>query len=314
MSRNLNSIMQGTVYNTAVTTTGAEGAAEEPARVYTRWEPYRPKLVELMAKRAYAAVGDEGKRAYKADMVAAFKQEHPEIADLNVSYFYDDTVKRLHKGTLKDQWGPGPAKKLSDAAAEYALKLFLEGLKTPDGQFYGYTSVHHAIHERPELLKVMDDAGVKPHTLHEGMERAHRRLYGQRMHKISLRWNHPLGPEVKAERLEAAKVWLEWGEEKLRYVVWIDEKSEWLTEQGIYRCYAPLDMESHQVEGSKPLGKSKKVAYIAAVSGWAGPLYLNFTSGTTGIPEDYTVRTCVPPGADLDPPASVACAPGCVND
>jgi hypothetical protein len=96
-------------------------------------------------------------------------------------------------------------------------------------------------------------------------------------------------------------------------VVWIDEKQEYLRNGTAYHCYAPPETKSQFRTQRHKSGKAWKVKYEAAVCAWAGPIYLRFITGTTGLETPYKVRTSVPRWADPDNSTLLACLPSCIQ-
>lgn len=221
-----------------------------------------------------------------------YHQQPDAVQKLNESYLYHSTVARVkQQRSLKNQKSPGRPKKLADDVAKEAMHVFLQGNGKEGQSWWGFTSIAHALWHSARLREIQSEAGITAPTLWRRIKQAHAKEYGAELKKLTIRWRSRVDPAVKGERLAKAREWLSWGAEKLLHVVWIDEKQEYLKEQQLYRCYGPYGRRSFQVESPSTLSEAPKIKYEAAVSAFAGPLYLRCVSGTTGYDSGYVVRT-----------------------
>jgi hypothetical protein len=124
--------------------------------------------------------------------------------------------------------------------------------------------------------------------------------YKKELKNITIIDKPKLSKAVMKERLKKAKKWQRRGRKKLMDVVKIDEKQDYLRKGTAYHCYAPLETKSLFRTQRSKLRKASKVKYEAAVCAWAGPMYLKFIAGITGLETPYKVRTSVPLWADPD--------------
>jgi hypothetical protein len=314
-------IMQAMQRNTQAAAHGGAGiggAGAAPARAATKrsvsYDKFRPAMASALMREATASLN----KAAKSQLLAAarllfMKEATEDISALDLHYLANDVLRRLVKdGLLGNLPAPGAPKKLSDADAERACELLINGNGKEGEEWIGYTSMANAIVECKELRSIQEDSGVAEQTMLRRIKLAHRDKYGRGLKKITVRFKPKLTDEVKAERKKAARRWKKWSLKKLKRTVWIDEKTEYLKPAGYLRCYAPAGATSFARSGNAPLGKAPKLKYEAAVCGFAGPLYFKAITGTTDLALGYRVRT-VPSRTDFDPAFGRACAPCCID-
>lgn len=171
------------------------------------------------------------------------------------------------------------------------LDLFLRGEgRLGSNEWWGYTSLRHAIQTNDRLRQLVDRSNVKEAGMWLRMKALYKQRYGCDLQKINIISKCALQPATKQKRRAKAKAWKAWGKKRLRDVVWIDEKQEYLKAGGKYRCYAPHGVKSMQRASDVKLGRAAKVKYEAAVSGFAGPVYFKFITGTSGLSTGSRVR------------------------
>ena len=251
----------------------------------------------------------------------AFEQKHPQEG-LKWQYLMRTTLQRLREhGDVADAPKSGRPPLTREALVEEFWTLFLKGNGQPQGKFNGYTSIHDACkkcHRCEEIRKEMHDAKGHPiayETLWHAVRKMHKKKTGRVLRKISLRMKPKLSDTTKAERVQFAIDTLERDaiDHFLDYAIWIDEKAEWVTNNGVLRCYAPVGMKSHFVESDKGMNYKFRVKYQAAVGAQMGALYFEFVAGTTGKTPNNPVRT-VPRRRHLHPASLAALLPCLIND
>jgi hypothetical protein len=270
----------------------AQHAAAPATRAYVRMAPFRTEAAADLVNALVAANSDAVQRIMH-ECADEFSKRHPNFEG-NALRLYTTTMARMREqGDVKDKPKSGRPKKALPELVEEFHGVFLEGNGKPEGEFIGYSSVHDACRRCGRCQELLDEMNITEGHLWRLVKEFHKNKYGVELKKISLTWKPKLTPEVKAERLKCAIDWLLEDEltDFLMYVIWIDEKTEWLTSKGTYHCYAPVGMKSHQVESDRELSEKDKVKWQAAVGAQMGALYLDFIAGTTGKKPRNPVRT-----------------------
>jgi hypothetical protein len=283
----------------------AESVVQPGKRKYVRMDEFRPEMAQLLVRALKKAAGEEATAAALKACAEEFTELHGgDDCKLDAGYLARDTLERLQKsGVVSDLPRSGRPRVALDEDVEQFLHIFLAGnLKnTQDTRWWGFTSLRHALIEKQELRDLLEKMGIKPEALWLRMQAKHLELYGKSMNKISIKRRPVMSAKTKKTRLAAARLWKEWGFDKLCKVVWIDEKQEYLHSGGAYHCYAPPDVKSMQRACEVKLGKSQKVKYEAAVSAFGGAIFFTFITGTTGREQFFLVRTFIPLRRHLDP-------------
>lgn len=263
---------------------------QDPPQKRARYEDYRPVMASVLVKKMLASYTPAKRAKLVKDSAAEFGA-HAE-ADLNYKYLAQDTLRRLETdGRLDDAARSGRPEKADDKAVGRMLDVFLKGVGVlGSDEWWGYTSLHHGLQESATLREELRKSGVSAGHMWKRMKGLYRQRYRKRLKPIHITIKPKLTQAAKNERLRKARQWRGWGKSKLLDIVWIDEKQEYLRNGGTYRCYAPFGTRSMQREGKIKLGKAEKVKYEAAVSAFAGPIYIELTSGTTGLKTGCKVR------------------------
>lgn len=283
----------------------ADGVAAPGKRTYTRMSEHRPAMTTMLMAALSDAVGQHGVIDVLHSCAGEYAKKHcSDGATLDTKYLANDTYNRLLlHGHVSDLPRSGKPQSVTDTQVDEFLDIFLAGNgKDPaDNDWWGYTSMTHALVENERLRALLEAMGIKQETLWKRMKQRYKARFGKRLKKISIRRKPKLQPKVKKERVRIARLWKQWGKGKLCKVVWIDEKQEYLHPGGTYKCYAPHGVKSMQREVPVALGKAEKVKYEAAVSAFGGAIYFQFVTGTTGRKQPFLVRTFVPLWRHLDP-------------
>lgn len=220
---------------------------------YAAW---RPLMAAAICKTTHARLGEKGQEGLMSAAVAAFQQEVPQgTEEHDLQYLARDTYSRLTTdGHLGDRAGGGADVKLSHADVAQARDIFLagNGAKHPD-EFWGYTSLPHTLSENTELQGILKRSRVPSKTLWRRIKHSYLLAHCEELKPIKITLKPALKEETRMQRLKAAEEWLAWGKEKLKNVVWIDEKQEYLRAGGSYWCYAPHGLPSCTRECHKPL-------------------------------------------------------------
>ena len=280
-------------------------------RAYTRMEEHRPEMAKLLVTALQDAAGESVVAAVVDACAEEFAKRHcHDGRPMDSAYLARDTLRRLSQhGDLADLHRSGRPRVAADEDVARFLRIFLQGNGKTGDEWWGFTSLAHALHEKKELRDLLLKMGISQDHLWHRMEALHIEQTGKRLNKISIVSRVHISPATMRKRLDKARLWKGWGFEKLCKVVWIDEKQEYLRAGGTYKCYAPVGVKSMQRGSSVKLGKSEKVKYEAAVSGFGGAILLQFVTGTTGREQWFPVRTSVPTPRHLDPAALVARPP-----
>jgi hypothetical protein len=274
------------------------GAAAQPAdapakRPYVRMAPFRTMAAADLVNALVAASGSDATQRTVQQCATAFPLAHPEFTG-DARRLMNTTLERLQtRGTVADAPKSGRPKKVKEELVEEFHELFLAGNGLPEPKFVGYASVRDACKRCTRCRELIDEMDITQEHLWELLKALHQKKYHIALKTISLIWRPKLTQAVKDERLQCAVDWLLEDDltEFLMYVIWIDEKTEWLTSRGTYHCYAPVGMKSHQVESEQTLSEKRKVKWQAAVGAQMGALYFEFVAGTTGKKPRNKVRT-----------------------
>ena len=272
-------------------------APQQPAkRRYVRLEGDRPEMVMLLTRAFTEALGEAATKDVVAECVQQFKEiHHEDERELDVGRLAKDTLERLQKrGHTNDLHRAGRPQLVSDEDVDAFLDEFLLGNKKTGDDWWGWMSLRHGLKGSEELRRRFDNMKLKEDALWLRMKASYIERHGKKLTQISIKRRPKLSDATKASRIRLARVWLAWGFAKLCKVVWIDEKQEYLHPGGTYKCYAPPGVKSMQREAAVQLGKSQRIKYEAAVSAFGGAIYFTFVTGTTGRPQMFPVRTCIP--------------------
>lgn len=267
------------------------GDAAKPK--YVHMAQFREEAVVDLVNSLVAHVGDADMHRVVNGCARDFEMQHPEFQG-DAHALMRTTLNRLaERGKVEDLPKRGRRLTASDARVGAFLDAFLAGNGEPEERYIGYTSIQDAVKRSDVCALRAAQTGLSYAQLWRRTKRLHMQRYGVPMKKISLYYKPKLTQEVKDERLKCAREWLEQDtkDQFLDYVVWIDEKTEWLTPRGTYRCYAPVGFRSRMVESDMPLGKKLKVKYQAAASALMGGAWFGFVAGTTGQLPRNKVRT-----------------------
>jgi hypothetical protein len=256
----------------------------------TNFDAYRPDALKLILQHL-----PRPDKPTWAAIEAGFRELHeaqgPKAMDKWLKSVY---AQALETGSPMPTYGGGRPHKLTEQQVRKCLVLFKAGVKGDSKEsWYGYTSIQHAANVCLGIRRVLDQAEVTVDTLWRRMKEQQRKEFGKKFNKISI-WQKPTLTDVhKQQRLDTATRWATWDLDFLKRIVWIDEKTEHLF-QCNYRCYAPDDMQSYAVAAPYKLRDNSKIRYLAGVSAYIGPAYIDLISGTTGFDSAFTVRTCIP--------------------
>ncbi len=257
--------------------------------------------------------------AYAPSHLAAFKRMETNFAHAWAGHdvkrprrLLENLFKRVvQTGTCADRPRSGRPPKLSEDQVRLCVLAFKQGVGNKRHEdWYGYSSIEHAATVCPIIGQVLRESGVTVDTLWARMKIAQVREHGKMFTQIRIRVKPKLTEEVKQERLAAAREWSTWSAEEYDDIFWIDEKSEYIKCVS-YKCYAGDDDVSFAVESHGPLGKHKKLKYIACVNARLGPVYFELISGTSDFDSGYKVRTCIPVPRDFHPPSLIIAPPPC---
>lgn len=197
-------------------------------------------------------------------------------------------------GTWADRPRSGRPQQLTEDQVSLCIVVFKRGVgNRRDQNWYGYTSIEHAALLSPLIQRVLDASGVSVDTLWTRMCAAQMREHGKPFRKINIKVRPALRDDVKAERLEIARLWCRWELDDFKDIFWIDEKTEYVKNIS-YACYADDGEDSYMVESHSSLGTCKKLKYIACVNAVLGPVYFKLISGTSDFDSGFAVRTYVP--------------------
>ena len=201
--------------------------------------------------------------------------------------------KLLQGGSYEDCPRTGRPPNITEDQVRHCVSSFKKGVNTGRKDWYGFTGIEHAAVECPEIKAVLDETKVTVDTLWGRMKDLQLKEHGHGFRKITIRVKPKLSAEVKEERQKKAEEWSRMSLKDLMCVFWIDEKQEYMLDKS-YTCYAGDDAASFSVESNTPLGKAKKLKYIACVNAVLGPVYVALISGTSAFDSGFAVRTHVP--------------------
>lgn len=275
-----------------------QDTARAEKRQYTRLEPYRGAMMNALTA-ALVKLGGSDTDALMAATVQTFKQQRPDVVDIDYRYLAKDVYNRmLNKDNLEDEKRSGRPQVLTDDVVDEAIDeltggYYVKDPATGEMKWMGYTSLAHAKYKSDKMRRIIARANVKEDTLRRRMDERHIEKHGVPMNKISITFKVRLSDEVKQERLACAHEWSKRGVNWLKKVVWIDEKQEYLKAGCTVRVFAPVKWKSFQREDTQELEKAEKFKYEAAVSAFCGPIYFNAITGTTGLPLQYKVRVLI---------------------
>ena len=275
-------------------------------------EEHRPEMTKLLMKALKRKIGDTNVAAAVKEAAAEYAELHcdGQDADLDTMYLAQSNMKRLsERGVTDDAARSGRPPVALDDDVEAALRIFLNGNGERGDKWWGFTSLRHALNYSAQLRALLEKMNIKAEALWLRMKAKHIELHGKEINQINIKRRPQLSKQCKKQRLQIAKLWQQWGYDKLCKVVWIDEKQEYLHHGGTYRCYAPPGVKSMQRETPIKLGKSEKIKYEAAVSAFGGACYFEFITGTTGLEKAFEVRTFIPLWRYLGPTLVVAQPP-----
>ena len=259
--------------------------------------PLKHEAVKIMCTAFYAMLLSTypSENACWELMAQEFQRQFPDhdVKDPKRTLFKNMFHKLLAEGHCEDLPRGGRPTKAKDSQVDACIHALKRGLRSKNRTWIGFSSLEDAAKHSHVIQQVVKNANVTLRTLWRRMVKRQIEIYDHHFKKITITVKPKLSPKVKAQRLQAAKIWAKWSLSKLRRVVWIDEKQEYIGRLS-YRCYADDDASSFIMEGKEALNSSKKIKYIAAVSAILGPVYFSTITGTTGLSSKYKVRTCVP--------------------
>lgn len=286
-------------------------AAKAPKLDYA---PYRPEMASTIVHYLYDNASDDVKRGLVAQCGADYHAANPKLPPkMKTDYLTTSTLGRLlGRGEVEDAPRSGRPQKASDKDVQQFMSLFLLGNGKDGDEWWGFTSIQHALAESEALRDLLTRSQIKAPRMMQRIMAAHMETFGKPMTPITILLKPKLEDRVKTQRLECAVRWVNGGIEKLMDTVWIDEKQQYLRPGGSYRCYGAPGVRSFQRACQIKLGKSERIKYCAAVSAFGGATYFTFVSGTTGRKQPFLVRTCVPVRRHLDPAAGTAMLPSLV--
>jgi hypothetical protein len=261
---------------------------------YEKKSDEREDMAAGICKEVQSVLRPDGINAMLAKAAATFCQEHPGATHHHAKYLATATWERMLNGCqMQDAPRSGRPVLAPDKIVKILLERFLQGNGLHGDEWWGFTSLHHALEEDIGMRTLMLQSGIQEKQLWARMQRVHQQVHHSPMKTIYILQKPKLSQEVKQERLATANQWKMWGKQELLHVVWIDEKQEWLTKAGRkYTCYAPVHTSSITRESEQPLSTKFKIKYNAAVSAFGGALFLKFITGTTGFTEEWQV--CIP--------------------
>ena len=214
-------------------------------------------------------------------------------------------------GSVADRPRPGRPKKLTDAKARAAAKIFKEGYEVVN--FYNKrqtgifermydTSINEACDREPRLQQYCDEFKITRQHLLQRMKQADPNLVRRRLDV-----REPLSPAQCKERQKQAQLWLKEyekdGDAWLNRLVFLDE-STFLVSDVKRRlpkvwCDAHDDNVRSVIHLENLLEKKDiKIRFYIAVSPKFGPLMIYPTTGTTNIVRRYP--NVAPPPEDED--------------
>lgn len=295
-------------------------AAKQPAapkRSYQQTDDERGLMMNcIMAAIAYMlnAYGIAAQLVITLAVIF-FKHRHPDSSVTRHRYLAKDVYARMASNLdLRNLPRGAKVSCLNDALLDEMIAAFKGGFHDGSGRFWGFTSPVHAANKPGRFQQLLQGTGLTVKYVWSRMQARHIDTHGRGMKKISIHIKPMLKAETKMLRLEISRQWLEWGMKWLMNCVWIDEKQEYITPGGTYRCYAPDDVTSFGRADTNDFAKKTKVKWIIAVSARLGCPYFNLVTGTTGMKSEYVVRTCVPAGADPQTACGLALPESCIND
>jgi hypothetical protein len=262
-------------------------------------------IFELMKRQ----LGESVLTALILEAASRYEAEHADLPEhFDAKYLARDVYKRMGSDfQFADCERSGRPRRGTEQQIRDFTEMFLSGCRPWGENWYGYTSLHHALQENDTLRAMALAIGLGEDRLWERMAEAH----GGKLNKISIVTRYKLDAAHLRARVMCAQRWLLRGFDRLWATVWIDEKAEWLVPHRIYRCYAPDDKKSFCRMGEVDQRHTEKIKYEAAVCAWAGPLWFKFVGGTSGREQPFRVRTVIPAGRHPHP-TSIAPRPPCL--
>jgi hypothetical protein len=256
---------------------------------------YREAALSIMLHTLTPRIKKARNAAFRK-MVEAFNKRVPgHSVRCPLALFKNLHAKVIETGKTCDRPRSGRPSTLNNAQVKKCVAVFKRGVgKLGSKDWYGYSSIDHAAGTNPTIIGVLEKSKVSVNTLWRRMKIYQREQFGAGFKRICIRTKPALAVDVKLERLEFAKKYVNEPLEFWASVFWLDEKQE-IIGFPRYHCYARDGQDSFTVEAEKPLGKRcPKLRYIACVNALLGPVFFKLLSGTTDYDSGYTVRTCVP--------------------
>lgn len=219
--------------------------------------------------------------------VALVKQWHEADCPGNPSEFIHYWWKALQeRGSLLDVQH-GRTSIIPPEEAERAAHLFWGGYMA-EGQHVYATSIKDGLDNIPDLEALRQRWGVTPSTLLRAMKEAEPHLK-KRHEERRIQYT----PEEKRARLHRAIELRRGARSRLQKIFWIDESHVYIVPKG-YTVYAPPEA-SLVIEDERLVRDFRKVVklrFYCVVNAVKGPVYMRFTTGTTGLKTAYKVRCC----------------------
>jgi hypothetical protein len=271
-----------------------QSASVQKRQAGGNYSVHRPAMMQIMISTLMKTAQTTGVAQVKLfrEMAAAFEENFGPGELRRPVNAFRDLYHRVEKtGSLHDLPRSGRPSSVSDREVELCVAAFKRGLGNPQtNEWIGFTSIEHAAICCPTIIQTLEATGVTIRTLWNNMNRTQLKLHGKPFKKIVIGIKPKLTAKVRAQRLERAKEWASWDIDKLKRLVFIDEKQEYYRISH-YECYADDDAESRTVESSTTLGEAaKKIKYIAAVNAVMGPVYFSMISGTSDYDTEFMVR------------------------
>lgn len=271
---------------------------QKAVKSYIQHRPELTRVVTRVLCDHWKQTGKSKRSLYKAAAAALSEATKEELAD-PAQVVQRHIERLLASGKNEDAPRSGRPPMMSEEQTRRALKAFKNGYLVKnemggEGTWFGFSSWEHAVLEdctnSDTLRRILTETGMSVRGMWEALQRAN----GGKFRIIHIRYTHKLTDGVRKEREKKAREWAQLKDEVLFDVVWIDEKTEWVHGNRVYKCYAADDAEHIVRHGIMCFGEKKRLRWVSAVSARLGPIYFAEVSGSSGYQTPFEVRTCVP--------------------
>lgn len=218
------------------------------------------------------------------------------------SFIQYNVTKFCETGSVQDQPHPPRDKRIPEILVACCSIIFKQGHTGPDGLHYYFTSIKQACKLNPILAAVCNNYHVSPPGLLKRMYQVDPDLV-----RKTLDFKMDLTPVQKYNRmLNAQFFWncLVHDPQFLYHVYWIDEVSIWFVPSNKAHIQVYCDahdenvrmvIKSHAFATNLRPHEKVVVRAMACVNGLVGPLFLEFTTGTT----PPIMRQFIPPNSEF---------------